>query len=58
MLSNNEENSGKEIRKESGLKPFIATMAAESNLRKQEYLKKGVIRLNPNALPQLHLDFD
>ena len=32
-------------------------MAAESNLRKQEYLKKGVIRLNPNALPQLHLDF-
>ena len=27
--------------KESGLKPYIATMAAESNLRKQEYLKKG-----------------
>lgn len=27
--------------KETGRKPFIATMAAESNLRKQEYLKKG-----------------
>ncbi len=31
----------KKFEKESGLKPFIATMAAESNLRKQEYLKKG-----------------
>lgn len=31
----------KRFEKESGLKPFIATMAAESNLRKQEYLKKG-----------------
>ena len=27
--------------KESGRKPFIATMAIESNLRKQEYIKKG-----------------
>ena len=27
--------------KECNLKPFIATMAAESNLRKQEYLKHG-----------------
>lgn len=31
----------KKFEKESGLKPYIATMAAESNLRKQEYLKKG-----------------
>lgn len=31
----------KKFEKESGLKPFIATMAAESNLRKQEYIKKG-----------------
>lgn len=31
----------KKFEKESGLKPFIATMAIESNLRKQEYLKKG-----------------
>ncbi len=31
----------KKFEKESGLKPFIATMAAESNLRKSEYLKKG-----------------
>lgn len=31
----------KNFEKESGLKPFIATMAAESNLRKQEYIKKG-----------------
>ena len=31
----------KKYEKESGLKPFIATMAAESNLRKQEYIKKG-----------------
>ncbi len=31
----------KKFEKESGLKPFIATMASESNLRKQEYLKKG-----------------
>lgn len=31
----------KKFEKETGLKPFIATMAAESNLRKQEYIKKG-----------------
>lgn len=31
----------KKFEKESGLKPFIATMAIESNLRKQEYIKKG-----------------
>jgi len=31
----------KKMEKETGLKPFIATMAAESNLRKTEYLKKG-----------------
>lgn len=31
----------KKFEKGSGLKPFIATMAAESNLRKQEYIKKG-----------------
>ncbi len=31
----------KKFEKETGLKPFIATMAIESNLRKQEYLKKG-----------------
>lgn len=31
----------KKFEKETGLKPFIATMASESNLRKQEYLKKG-----------------
>lgn len=31
----------KKFEKESGLKPYIATMAAESNLRKQEYIKKG-----------------
>lgn len=31
----------KKFEKESGLKPFIATMAVESNLRKQEYIKKG-----------------
>lgn len=31
----------KKLEKETGLKPFIATMAAESNLRKTEYLKKG-----------------
>lgn len=31
----------KKYEKESGLKPLIATMAAESNLRKQEYIKKG-----------------
>lgn len=31
----------KKFEKESGLKPYIATMAAESNLRKQEYIKKS-----------------
>ena len=31
----------KKFEKETGLKPFIATMAAESNLRKTEYIKKG-----------------
>ena len=31
----------KKFEKETGWKPFIATMAAESNLRKQEYIKKG-----------------
>ena len=36
----------KKFEKESGLKPFIATMAAESNLRKTEYLKKGCNSFN------------
>ena len=36
-----EEFVAKKFEKESGLKPYIATMAAESNLRKQEYRKKG-----------------
>ena len=31
----------KKFEKETGLNPFIATMAAESNLRKTEYIKKG-----------------
>ena len=31
----------KKFEKETGLKPFIATMASESNLRRTEYLKKG-----------------
>lgn len=31
----------KKFEKETGLKPFIATMASESNLRKMEYIKKG-----------------
>lgn len=31
----------KKFEKESGLKPFIGTMAVESNLRKTEYLKHG-----------------
>lgn len=34
-------NPAKEFEKESGLYPIIATMAAESNLRKSEYLRKG-----------------
>lgn len=36
----------KKFEKETGLKPFIATMAAESNLRKSEYLKKGCNSFN------------
>lgn len=31
----------KKFEKETGLNPFIATMASESNLRKTEYIKKG-----------------
>lgn len=44
----------KKFEKESGLKPFIATMAIESNLRKQEYLKKGCNSFNtvrPASIP-------
>ena len=36
----------KNYEKETGLKPYIATMAAESNLRKTEYLKKGCNSFN------------
>jgi len=31
----------KKFEKETGLKPYIATMAFESNIRKTEYIKKG-----------------
>lgn len=34
-------NPSKKFEKENNLHPFIGTMAAESNLRKTEYLKKG-----------------
>lgn len=36
----------KKFEKETGLKPYIATMAAESNLRKTEYLRKGCNSFN------------
>jgi 3'-phosphoadenosine 5'-phosphosulfate sulfotransferase (PAPS reductase)/FAD synthetase len=39
-------NPAKKFEKSSGLKPFIATMASESNLRKQEYLKRGCNSFN------------
>ncbi|MBO6181518.1 phosphoadenosine phosphosulfate reductase family protein [bacterium] len=43
--------------KESGLKPFIATMAAESNLRKTEYLKKGCNSFNTKRPASTPLGF-
>mgnify|MGYP001038685789 FL=1 len=47
----------KKFEKETSLKPFIATMAAESNLRKQEYIKNTVTRLMLNVLHLLRSVF-
>ena len=47
----------KKFEKESGLKPFIATMAAESNLRKTEYLKKGCNSFNSDRPASTPLGF-
>lgn len=43
--------------KTTGRKPFIATMAAESNLRKQEYLKKGCNSFNTKRPASTPLGF-
>ncbi len=47
----------KKFEKETMLKPFIATMAAESNLRKQEYLKKGCNSFNSKRPASTPLGF-
>ena len=43
--------------RESGRKPFIATMASESNLRKQEYIKKGCNSFNSDRPASTPLGF-